>query len=312
MYRAVHLIRSLFLSAVIVGLSIQAGHSRSLYQRQIGNHEIEVEFDAYYSNVDYYIPLTGTPVPCCENENEFQVYRQLFSSPVPRFLVFEVSVNPMPCLGVLIRRNRPDDYARANLSETQNLVRSITAGFEDPWAASLFLGNVISFRPRGREDCEGKGYIGLLASAGNYHIKDNELIDDQWREAEIKIKGDRILPAMKVNWSFRTGFKHHDNPFIQDAVYFGLRRDRVDVNYYGLSLFRNTGYEYMMDVNKDTGRAIRHYFRIGKKIPFKNSKIAFTFDTGVIWESAEKYTGPLRRAGTESQYQVLMQPNIVF
>ena len=163
--------------------------AKSYLLKKINNHEIELVLDLYYSNIGYYLPLTNKPIPLIEEENELNIYKHLFLSPIPSFLVFELSVNPMPCLGVLIKKNYEDIYTRVNITEKQNLIKSITAGFEEPYAASIFLGNVIGFRPKDVKKAEGKGYIGALFSFGDYHIKDNELVQDNWYEIELKIRG---------------------------------------------------------------------------------------------------------------------------
>lgn len=290
-----------------------AAQARSVYLKQFkNNHELEVETGAYYSNVDYYVPLTRTQIPCLLDDNELSIYKDLIINPVPRFFVAEASVNPLPCTGVLIRKNYPDFYNRADISENFNLIQGVCAGFEEPYAGSLFLGNVVSFQPKGTTGCEGKGYAGALVSFGDYHIKDSELIDDKWWEGELKLKGDKRANALLMSWSFRVGAKFHANPYIKDVFYFSLRRDRVDYDYSRFSLFRNSGFEYTVDVASDDGQIIRHYFTVNKKFPMKKYGVALRLDTGFIWEKNDKYTGPLARPGSGDNFQVIFRPNLDF
>jgi len=286
--------------------------ARSVYEKRIKNGEVEVELDSYYSSVDYYLPLTNAPIPCLDENNEFEIYKRLLLSPVPRFLVAEVSINPAPCLGVFLRKNEEDLYNRAYITPSFNLIQGVTAGFDEPWAGSLFLGNVMSYSPPGLKQCAGKGYIGALLSGGNYHIKDNVLIEDDWLETELKIKGDKASEQNKITWSFRLGAKFHRNPYIKDVLYFSIRRDRIDYGDFNLSFLKNSGIEYTCDVENDTGRIIRHYFRIGKKIPLGKLRAAFSIDTGFIWEGSDMYTGPLARPGNGSLFQFILQPNLEF
>ena len=286
--------------------------ARSVYKKDIKNSELELEYDSYYSSLDYYIPLTNSPIPCLDEKNEFDVYKHLILSPVPRFLVAEISVNPAPCLGVFLKKNEPDFYNRANVSQDFNIIQGITAGFEEPWAASLFLGNVMSYSPPGVKACEGKGYIGALVSCGNYHIKDNELIEDNWLEAELKVKGDKKSEENKITWSFRVGGKFHNNPYIKDVLYFSMRRDRLDYGDRSFSFLKNSGIEYTVSIDNESGSIIEHYFRIGKKIPLGKIRAAFSINTGFIWDAADKYTGPLARPGNGSLFQFILQPNLEF
>jgi hypothetical protein len=283
-----------------------------VFQKQFGNREVDIELDTYYSNIDFYQSLTHKPIPCLAENSELNIYRHLLFSPVPRYLVVEFSVNPMPWLGVYVRKNEADLYNRTNVTDKLNLVHAVCAGFEEPYAGSVFLGNVVSFQPKGAVGCEGKGYIGVLVSGGNYHIKDSELIEDNWIEGEIKFKGDRTTPINKMIWSCRLGVKYHGNPYIKDVYYVALRRDRIDFTDNRFSLLTNSGIEYTFDMERDSGKIIRHFFRIGKKFPVPWYKCVLSVNMGFVWEGADKYTGPLERTRGAGDLQFLLQPNLEF
>ncbi|MDD5686847.1 MAG: hypothetical protein PHE88_03320 [Elusimicrobia bacterium] len=297
---------------VFLLLDITAIHSKSIYQKQINNQEIELEADMYYSSLDYYLPLTKTPVPYFDDESEINIYKRLVASPVPRYLVFELSTYPLPWMGVFTKKNLRQFYRNMDITENINIVKSVCAGFEEPYAMSVFLGNVISFKPKESKDMSGKGYMGLLVSGGNYHIKDNELIIDNWVESEIKIKGDRTTHNTKMSWSFRIGAKFHDNEYIKDVIYFSLRRDRTDYNAVKPSIFHNSNFEYTFDVDTENSKIIRHFFIVGKKIPLKTPKIMLNLSAGLVWEGEDKYTGPLQRTDKSNNFQILFRPNIEF
>jgi hypothetical protein len=294
-------------------LYAKAFAGRSVFQKQFGNREVEVQVDAYNTNIDFYQPLTAKPILCLAEENEFQIYRHLLLSPLPRYLMFEVSASPLPWMGVLLRKNDQDLYSRANALNNLNLVQALCAGFEEPYAVSLFMGNVVSFRPKGADDCAGKGYSGVLLSGGNYHIQDSQLIDDNWLQGEVKFKGDKEAPDKKISWGFSAGAKVNRNPYIKDVYYFDVRRDRADFNDNAFSFLKNSGIEYAVDIDRISGKVIRHFFRIGKKLALKKRyKFTCSLDVGVIWEGADKYTGPLERTNGAGNLQFLLQPNIDF
>ncbi len=151
---------------------------------------VEVELDPYYSAVGVYNSLTGKPIPHLEVDSELEIYKELVTNFYkPRTLILEASLNPLPYAGTLIRKHQRDFYDDAQLTSNFNAVQAVTAGFEEPWALSLFLGNVVSFDTINKS-FKGKrnGYSGLLLSYGNYHIKDNMLIKDSWLEMEGKLK----------------------------------------------------------------------------------------------------------------------------
>lgn len=275
--------------------------------------DIELELDAYYSSLGFFIALTDEPIPHMGERKESEIYKALLSkSLIPRFLVIEASVNPMPCLGVYMRENAHEFYNNAQVTSSFNWVKALTAGFEEPYAASFFVGNVIDYDIPGRKDITGKGYGGYLVSFGNYHIKDNGLIPDNWSEFEWKIKGDRKSPIKKMGWSFRIGAKIHENPDITDIFYLSFRRSRLDYKSAEHSIFSNSGFEYTFDMDRHTFNSIRHYFFVDKKMPLENRKIAFTLVLGFVWESAKKYSGVLSTGREKDDLQVILRPNIEF
>lgn len=275
--------------------------------------ELDYELDAYYSNVSLTIALTKDPIPQLGERSEEEIYRTLLArSYMPRFLYLEASINPLPYLGVYIRKDHRDFYDDAELSGSFNWVKALTAGFEEPWALSLFAGNVVDFDVPGQTDVKGKGYSGYLYSAGNYHIKDNALVKDDWWEAEWKLKGDRKSPVKKLNWSFRVGAKLHGNHDITDIIYLSFRRSRVDYQPERDSLLNNSGFEYTYDMNRRGLHPIRHYLFVDKKWPYADTRAAFSLAVGFVWESAGKYTGRLSTGRTEDDFQIILRPNIEF
>ena len=229
---------------------------------------------------------------------------------MPRFLIFEASVNPLPLAGVHLKKQSRSLYDKGDIGE-QNIFQSATAGFEEPAALSLFLGNVIDFKPvKKRKYAEGKGYIGYLLSVGNEHIKDNELIQDKWIEGEWKVKGDRKRDETKLQWSFRAGAKLHANSDIADVFYIGLRRSRVDYGVRRFSFFYNSGVMYKFDFDVKTFSPIQHQLVLDKKFPMPSFKAVPTLAFGFLYRTQDKYTGRLR--DSTDDFQILLQPNLEF
>lgn len=277
-------------------------------------YSFEYELDPYYSDVELIVNLTDRPVPDAGTKPEIQIYRDLFfSSYIPRYLVVEAAVFPMPVAGVAARSNANDVYRGAKVADNFNLIKAVTAGFEEPYALSFFMGNVVSFTSPGEKHRHGNfGYMGYLISIGDQHIKDNKLIKDTSVELEWKIKGDRKFPTHILNWSFRVGEKLHSNPDIKDVMYVALRRSFVDFEGLHDSLFKNAGFEYIFDMDNRTFKPVRHYFTVDKKWPYKEKKMAFSMAVGFIWEGALKYTGALEDKEKRDNFQVILRPNLQF
>jgi hypothetical protein len=284
----------------------------ALSPEQFKRFEVVFEPDAYYTDLDFIVALTKTPIPHVGEKTEAEIYQTLLSraAVLPRYLVFEGSVNPMPYLGVYLKKNEQDFYNNAQISGSFNWIKALTAGFEEPYAVSLFAGNVVGFDIPGSKEFKGNGYSGYLFSAGDYHIKDNTLIRDHWKEFEWKMKGDRKSPVKKLSWSFRVGAKLHGNPDITDILYLSVRRSRLDYKPESSSLFNNSGFEYTYDMDRKSLKPIRHYFYVEKKWPIENKQMAFSLAVGFVWESANKYAGELASPG--NSFQFIIRPNIEF
>jgi len=272
------------------------------------------ELDPYYTNISLHIPLTDDPIPEVSDTSEFKVYRKLFfNSLVPRFMLVEASVMPMPLLGVAAKRYTHDFYKAFNIGSSDlNLLEAVTAGFQEPYAFSIFFGDMVSFVKPGEEKISSnKGYMGYMLSYSNQHIKRNVLIPDHNIEAEWKLKGDRVFKDNKLSWSFRLGAKVHENPDISNTFYIGFRRNNLDFKAEFLSFLHNSDINFRWDFSAKDGSLLRHEYIIGKKFPIASWRVALRLDAGVIIEQPALYSGRLR----DKDYQNIMaviRPNIEF
>jgi hypothetical protein len=312
----------LALSFLLVAVSAHAEGTQSKPQetqatdeansKEFKRFDLIFEPDAYYTDLDFIISLTKNPIPHIGEKSELEIYTALLSrsAVLPQFLVLEASINPLPYLGTYIRSHAPDFYRDAVLFGNFNWIKALTAGFDEPYAFSVLAGNVVNFDVPGSKDTAGLGYSGYLVSYGNFHIKDNRLINDDWWEFEWKIKGDRKSPVKKLNWSFRIGAKEHGNKNITDTLYISFRRSRVDYKPEGYSLLNNTGFEYTYYMDRRTFSAVEHYLTVDKKWPLESWRIALSLGVGFVWDSSRKYSGSL--ATGRDNFQFLIRPNIEF
>ena len=106
--------------------------------------EVMWEPDPYYSDVSLNIPLTEKPIPTIRSTSESVIYSELIQGAlIPRYMLIEASVYPMPLLGTYLKTNQPDVYQRGRLGHSSvNIIDSATAGFQEPWAVSAFFGNI--------------------------------------------------------------------------------------------------------------------------------------------------------------------------
>jgi len=274
--------------------------------------EWEHEFDPYYTNIAYFKTLDDSPIPELGKRSESEVYRDLFfRSYLPRFVLVEASINPLPVMGVLIKDYAEESiYDKVTLTDDLNIVEVATAGFEEPYALSLFLGNMVKYESADGSGIQSKGFMGYLASYGHWHIRKNRLVDDRWGEFEWKLKGDQVLSDRKLSWSFRFGFKIHDNPLITDEFYVAVKRERVQEHGDVYSWIQNGGVEFKYRMNKDSGATIGQQLIIDKKIPIKKKGWVVSLGIGFVRDTPRKYRGNLLIDKTETAF--VLRPSITF
>src|SRR5271169_2625970 len=78
--------------------------------------EVVWEWDPYYTDVGYNIPLTRKPIPTIVSDNEAVIYSKLIEgSLIPRYMVLEASVYPMPVLGTYLNTHTPGFYKQGDI-----------------------------------------------------------------------------------------------------------------------------------------------------------------------------------------------------
>lgn len=295
----------------------QVGKAGSLPEPEAGSWwskiVVDTEYDLYYTSVGLHIPLTNAPILDLGNASELEVYRHLFFNSLnPSFLLLEASVFPMPLAGVALKEFTPGFYRAAGIGDDFNLIESITTGFPEPYAASIFVGDIVDFTKKGEKRTgANKGYMGYLFSYSNQHIRRNTLIYDNNYELEWKLKGERNFLDDHLSWSFRIGAKLHENPHIQDALYLGIRRNNLSYNAPFLAWLDNSNLQMRLDFSKSGLNLLRQEYIIGKSYPIKKWQKALTLDIGLIWESPDLYRGRLRHLD-RSGLTAVLRPQIAF
>lgn len=272
--------------------------------------ELEYELDPYYSNVGLFIPFETDSIPTVELKNEPQIYITLLKDIfTPRFFVVELSANPLPILGVYLNEEESEFYDEMDLSKDLNLVAALTEGFEEPYALSFFLGNVIKFTLPKKKNSEAinKGYSGFLISVGDRHIRSNQQFNDQWYEIEWKLKGDRRIDNIYHSFSFRVGIKRHDRVDISDSYYFGLRRELFNSKIGEYQFGKNVGTDLRLDFSRENDSLIQSQIFFDKHWP--TTKGEFTFGIG-IKKIKDKYHGALDYLNED--LQLILRPGFKF
>jgi hypothetical protein len=216
-------------------------------------------------------------------------------------------------LGVYLKSEHRSLYDRGKVVGSVNILESVTSGFPEPGAVSLFLGNNVFLVNFDTNETEGIGFGGLLLSYGNYHIASNDLIRDNWLETEAKLKGVTLSATEKRSFSFRVGARFHGHPDIRNTVYLSMARSQLDRHYWGWLPLQNSDAEFRADFSPVTLRPTRLLVLAGKKMPSPSGEYVFSLSLGVEGVFAAGYAGALA-----AQHQVqpgwtfLLRPNIGF
>jgi hypothetical protein len=271
-------------------------------------------FTPYYSSVGMVFNLTKQPRLQIGKSDEFDVYKNLFlRSFVPEWATFEFSVYPMPLLGVGLKSNYNSTYNKLELSDTNNLVESVTAGFEEPYSLTLLLNNVTSYNANEKSVAPNVGFMGYLISGGTHHIQRNELIRDNWYELVWKIKGKFSTGPKILSWNFELGTKNHSHNEITDTVFVGIKLDQINYDGPVWSFLENTGFELRYTATQNDLATVDQRFLVTKYFPqLSYKKMIFSLTMGVIHETAQKYSGDLSLNQRSNQTLFVIRPSVYF
>ena len=270
---------------------------------------VDFQIDAYYSQIAYNKDFKAPEVmpPDMEADLYFHLLKNFFNINSARI---ELSANPLPIIGVNLRRHYKDFYKNSEVYGV-NLINALTEGFPEPGALSIFLGDRV-YLGNQKLGITGVGIGGFLLSVGGQHIVNNLIFSDKWYEGEIKVKGASILPTGKISYSYRLGMKVHENSQVRDTMYMGIKRSHTDSTYSGWSPFYNSEMEMRGDLAYDNFQITRLSGLFGKKFPSKDKKVIYSLDFGAIWVRGKGYSGNLRERVGDPGWSFIFRPNITF
>jgi hypothetical protein len=199
-------------------------------------------------------------------------------------------------------------YTKENVNDF-NLVKALTAGFEEPYSLTFFLGRMMVFsKNNGERVGKNRAYLGYLLTVGDKTIKDNKSYTDKWANFEFKLKGTRDKKNRDLDWSFRAGARWHSRADFVDTFYVGARRSSIDYNKSIFSLFYNTTFTTLFSFRIDNQRMTDAEIVGGKIFPTSIEGLSFGLELGYLYTSQYKYDGILRDDGID-KHQAIFRPN---
>ncbi|MEA3227887.1 MAG: hypothetical protein U9P38_02320 [Campylobacterota bacterium] len=288
----------------------------SLYSVLYGEDFVEFDYegDIYYSNISAFVDLdTANDVADYSLVDEMDIYSDLMLQTFdPNIFLIEFAVHPMPLWGLHIRNKHQEKYDEYN-NKASNIIKSVTAGFDEPYSISFFFGRMAIFKNENSNNLgKNRAYIGYLVTIGDSSIKDNLLYNNRWVNVEFKLKGTREQEKRELDWSFRVGYRANENRDFENSIYFGARRSSVNFGKSIYSPIYNSAFESMIEFSAKTFDLTKIELMIEKKFPVGGtSKIVFGLGIGYILNSNQKYHGTLKDDGIEN-HQFLFRPNLKF
>ena len=288
----------------------------SIYTILSAEHLVEYDYevDAYYSNASIFVDLDPNhEITDATNFSEVDIYMNLLLNTFsPNIMLLEASVHPVGIAGLYFRQNHEDIYDEVHLEE-MNLVKVLTAGYEEPYSISFFIGRMMIFKnAKNNRVGKNRAYMGYLVTVGDYTIKDNQAHYDRWVNFEFKLKGTREKKNSDLDWSFRVGSKMHDNSNFADTIYIGARRSSINYNKSSWSFSYNSAFSTLLAVSSDTFELTDAELILEKTWPLSYSeKMSFGLGLGYLYNSGQKYRGELREEGIDN-HQLIFRPNLKF
>ncbi len=274
--------------------------------------EYDYELDVYYTNVSAYIDLDkDNEIIDATSYSETEIYSDLLlNSFTPNIFLVELAVHPMGIAGLYFRQNNEDMYNRAKF-EDFNWIKPLTAGFEEPYSISFFIGRMLVFKNKEQDHIgKNRAFIGTLVTIGDYTIKDNRAYHDTWGVAEFKLKGTREKKDRDLDWSFRVGACVHDNHDFANTIYVGARRSSIDYKKSDWSFIHNSAFSAMVAVSADNFKLSDAQVMIEKKWPLSwSEKMSFGLEIGYLYSGDDKYRGGLSSEGIDN-HQLIFRPNL--
>lgn len=272
--------------------------------------EFDYELDAYYSNASVFIDLdSDRNITDGINLKEHEIYSKLFYKTLePNIFLIEASIHPMNLIGTYYRKDNEEKYTKENINDF-NFVKALTAGFEEPYSITFFLGRMMLFskNKNGRVG-KNRAYVGYMLTIGDKSIKGNKAYDDNWSNFEFKLKGTREKKNKDLDWSFRVGARWHSRVDFVDTFYVGARRSSIDYKKSIWSLIYNTTFKSLFSFRIDNQRMTNAEIIGGKIFPTSVSGLSFGLELGYLYTSVFKYDGILKEDGID-KHQAIIRPN---
>ncbi len=317
----------------LITLSLSQLYSQSLgFRTRVSGYYLggQFSYDIYkpYSQIFINLKRFSSPVVINKGE-EFQIYSMLFERMLsPKYVLFQTTFYQMTALSSFLETDHSIIYHRFNSISDINLLRSFGSGYEEPYAFTLFVGNILFLsygektnQLQSKKPQAGSALAGVGYSFGKHQVLDNIYLHDFWQQLELILVGNLHEPERrKMSWNFRIGLKFHNNGLLRDVYVLTFERNHTSWTANNLSITQNSVFKYQSYVPQSFSNRppffVYHLLTYGKKFPVEifKRKIFLLFGGGFKWEWVHLYDRNLNKFNEKPSGHItwLIQPNIEF
>lgn len=322
--------------ASFICLSIWQSMSKPLFSQTIAFQTkkfgllsgTQATFDVYkpYFSVFTHIKPKSSQLIIDQN-NEKKIYSLLLSQMFsPKFILIQSTFYQLSSLSSYLETDHLNYFNRFKIIGEMNLLRSLGGGYEEPYAFTLFLGNVLYLRynepgdqMNGKRKQSGSALAGFAVSFGKHQICDNIYFHDFWYQIELVLTGKlNEQKNKKMSWNFRAGTKIHEKDLLLDVLIFSIERNHSIYTATGFSILQNSVFKYVtylpLSSGQNTPFLVYQQLSYGKKFPVSllGKKVFLVFGIGIRWEWITRYACELRQSEEKptGNFLWLIQPNI--
>lgn len=324
-----HLLQKVTIIAVIMIIGFgHAAFAKTLaygtrfYNRYCG---LTIGLDPYESYVSVFCNLRTKPPQPIAAQSELEFYWLLFlKSFQPFYFLVQGTEYPLTHGTALFKQEIPGRYHQLdwNIADSTrlNVLEILGSGYREPYALSFFVGYLTPFwsNESGQKKQAGSASSGFVVTFGDRHIRNFNILKDNWYEIKWSLKGDQDTKDRFLKWNVQAGKKIHDHPELMNAWFFRLYRDHLNKNYCNVFSLQNTSLECRAEMPVQDLAVITHaqdafsllYLDAGKKFPSRRWKrIVYTVNAGISWE---KYNDLVKVNKYIESLSFFVRPNIIF
>ena len=251
-------------------------------------------------------------------EEELPLYRDLARSSVrPGYLLLELTGYPLAMVPAWAEEDQNQLYHALDIGPEFNLLRSLGAGYQEPWSVSLFQGQLATFWTLDAQDelaVAARGAAGFVMTGGFQQLFDNSVVTAPWFRVEWKIKGEGLEGSKRRFWDLKAGYRWYGIPEVANTVSISLERRRTDKERWDWRPAGNSlaAVDVQLPLTELTGGPSRLFLEYAKLFPVW--KVLVGMKLGYLYQYRPVYDRETSIFSSERErdWEIILQPLVIF